>query len=136
LVSYLDRKASTKQLVDFSIVAQYFALDTIAAILWSEPFGFLNSDEDIGGYVQTMTDFLPVRSALSSLPILAWFRPVLSRMIPTAEDKVGLGRLMGFAKGVLERRSREKGAKGDMLSGLMEKGLEGDELFSEVIMAV
>ncbi|KAK0617677.1 cytochrome P450 [Immersiella caudata] len=146
LISYLDCKASTSQLVDFSIIAQYFSLDTIACILWSEPFGFLRDDEDIGGYVQALQDFLPIRSALSSLPILTWLRPVLSRMLPREGDKVGLGRLMGAARGAMERReggrqkadlNGEKGERGgDMMQGLMDKGLKGDELFSELVMAI
>ncbi|KAK4447256.1 cytochrome p450 [Podospora aff. communis PSN243] len=137
LISYLDRKASQKQTVDFSNVAQYFALDAISAILWGEPFGFLRDDEDIGCYVQTMRDFLPIRSALSSLPVLPWLRPVLSRMLPGEGDEVGLGRLMGAARGAMEAREgrKEKGG-GDMMQGLMERGLKGEELFSELVMAI
>ena len=125
--------------MDFSSVAQYFALDTIGDVLWGEPFGFLREDADIGGYVQTLQDFLPVRAALSSLPVLEWFRWGLGKMLPKETDEVGLGRLMGVARAKINKKVEEgrKGkGKGDMLGGLMEKGLEGDELFSELVMAM
>jgi hypothetical protein len=83
-----------------------------------------------------MRDFLPIRSALSSLPILPWLRPVLSRMLPQAGDKFGLGRLMGAAKRVVEKREGGKGTGGDMMQGLMDKGLKGEELFNELVMAM
>ena len=153
-VAYLDRKSTnetTNTVVDFSVAAQYFALDAIAQILWGSPFGFLRDDADFGRYVQTLQDFLPVRSALSSLPILSWLRPVLERMLPSSGDEFGLGRLMGAAERAIRDRLGDSGVggvtvkgvvegkkvgRGDMLSGLMEKGLSGEELFSETVMAI
>jgi len=151
LISYLDQKIQNANMAtcDFSAVAQYFALDIISSVLWSEPFGFLRDDVDVGRYVQTMQDFLPIRAALSSLPIMPWLRPILSRLLPTPRDEAGLGKLMAAAEKALHARSTRLsdadgkhdpagGGNGDMLSGMMNnmKGIRDRELFHEVIMAI
>lgn len=138
LISYLDQKLKeSSKPCDFSVVAQYFALDTISSALWSEPFGFMRDDVDVGRYVQTMQDFLPIRAALSSLPILPWLRPILSRLLPTPRDEAGLGKLMGAAEKALNARLASPDDKtGDMLSGFTDKGIRDYDLFGEVVMAI
>ena len=148
LVELLDRKyvsTGPGEFVpcDFGVVAQYFALDAISSLLWSEPIGFMGEDADVGNYIQTLEEFLPVRQAISSLPMLPWLEPFIGLLLPSTEDKFGLGRLQGIAKEATLKRVRDaesgmnKGnLKRDMITAFMEKGLKGNNLLNEVYMSM
>ena len=154
LVKLIETKyvANYSKPLNFAAVGQYFALDVISALLWSEPFGFLAQDGvDVGCYVQTLEDWLPIRGALSSLPIFHYITPFLESALPKPTDKVGLGRLEGIAKQAIDERVKlhaerqNAGAadaegmekpKQDMLDGFISKGLAGKRLEAEVYTAM
>jgi hypothetical protein len=96
-----DKYASSKSSLrpfDFARVAQYFAIDVISDIAFGEPFGFLANDGDVHEYIKTQKALLPVFEWFSTLPSLNRLIRIgwISRLVmPTPEDKSGLGRLMG-----------------------------------------
>ncbi|KAK4450827.1 cytochrome P450 [Podospora aff. communis PSN243] len=126
----------------FDVVGQYFTLDFAAAILWSEPFGFLKQGTDIGNYFQTLERFLPVRAALGSLSFLPLINPLLAPLItPSPKDKTGLGRLEGIAQEKADARVKEiesgaEDVKSDILTAMINKGLRGTDLYGELFMAI
>jgi hypothetical protein len=84
--------------VDFARVSQYLAIDVISDIAFGEPFGFLAQDGDVHDYIKTQTALLPVFEWFSTLPSLNRLIRIgwISRLVmPTPEDKTGLGELMG-----------------------------------------
>ncbi|KAK0627596.1 cytochrome P450 [Immersiella caudata] len=123
----------------FGVIGQYFTLDLTAAIIWSEPFGFLKQESDIGNYFQTLERFLPVRAALGSLSFLPLINPILEKFItPSPKDKVGLGHLEGIAQKKADARVKEiesgsKDVNSDMLTALITKGLRGKDLYGELV---
>lgn len=85
--------------MDFAQKAQYLGIDIITDIACGEPFGFLTQDADVHGYIATQLKLIPVFEWLSTLPILDRIVriPLISKLVmPTAEDKSGIGRLMGW----------------------------------------
>ncbi|KAK1752187.1 Pisatin demethylase 13 [Echria macrotheca] len=130
---------------DFSAIGQYFTLDVISSIVWSQPFGFL-ADADVGSYIHTLDGFLPIRGVIGSLTILPWLKPLIYANLPTPGDEFGIGRLQGMAKRCVEERLLQaaKEAEGkaddhlprDMLASFMSKGLEGQELLNQVFLSI
>lgn len=126
---------------DFGIIGQYFALDVISSLIWSEPFGFLQQDADIGKYIQTLEELLPIRGATGSLPILPWIQPLIEYMLPRPEDKLGFGMLQGVGKRAAENRVKQVEAgdvdvKRDMLTAFVDKGFRGKDLLGEIFIAM
>ncbi|KAK0643204.1 cytochrome P450 [Cercophora newfieldiana] len=126
----------------FGVIGQYFTLDFITVILWSEPFGFLKQERDIGNFFQTLEAFLPVRAALGSLSFLPLINPLIEIFIaPSPQDKFGLGRLEGIAQEKIDERLRQiksgnKDVPNDILAAFIAKGLKGKDLSSEVFMTL
>jgi len=129
--------------LNFAALAQFFTIDVISALGWSEPLGFLDRDEDVGNYTQILENFLPIRAALGSLPILPAMLPVLERMLPKPGEPTGLGKLEGIAQRAVEARLKAyadgdhddpKEMKRDVLAAFIEKGLRGDALLNEIFM--
>ena len=83
--------------LDFARAAQYFTLDTIGELAFSEPFGFLANDKDMHKFIEITAGFFPVFGVLSAMPWLArmMHRWPMSKLIPNENDKVGFGRMMG-----------------------------------------
>jgi hypothetical protein len=95
---YLSTGAILKT-VDFSRILQYFVVDVITDIAFREPFGLLEADDDIHGYISTQEELLPVFEWLSALPSIAkflktpWIAPYV---LPKPTDKTGIGYMFGY----------------------------------------
>ena len=84
--------------MDFAQKAQYFGIDVITDIACGEPFGFLAHDADVHGYIATQLELIPIFEWFATLPILNRIVriPFISKAVmPTPQDKTGVGRLMG-----------------------------------------
>jgi cytochrome P450 len=83
--------------VDFARLASFFTVDVIHMLAFGDPMGFLEKDQDINNHFAKEKLMLPFFEWLSTLPILErtlripW---ISKRVLPTAEDKVGIGLLM------------------------------------------
>ena len=82
---------------DFGRKAQYFTLDVISDIAYSEPFGCLPSDSDILGYIQAVEENMPMIMFVSTMPKLNWIlkTPLMRFFLPSDKDQLGFGRVMG-----------------------------------------
>lgn len=84
--------------MDLAQKAQFFTLDTIMDIATGAPMGDLESDEDIHSYLKTTADALPALIMMGSVPAvhaLIQTPFIAKKLFPTAEDKIGLGKLIG-----------------------------------------
>jgi len=91
--------------MDIAEKAQFFTLDTIMDIATGVPIGDLENDKDVHNYLKTTADALPSLFMLGSIPAIARiFRiPFIAKLLfPTAEDELGLGRLIGFVKTTID----------------------------------
>ena len=82
--------------IDFAHRSQFFTLDVISQIAYSEPFGFLANDKDMHNIICIMQESIPVAGILFTIPWLAKaiYHWPLRRLLPSEDDEIGLGRMM------------------------------------------
>ncbi|KAI9767075.1 MAG: hypothetical protein M1839_004632 [Geoglossum umbratile] len=131
---------STFRPVDFARIVQYLALDVISDMAFGEPFGFIAKDGDVHDYIKMQRLLLPVFEWFSTLPSLnrlirvGW---VSKLVMPTPEDKTGVGKLMGVAKRIVARRfGPGKETKEDMLGSFIRHGLTQPEAEVESVLQI
>ena len=84
--------------VNFARTAQFLTLDVITDVAFGEPFGDLVADEDrheyidtIGRLIRVLRWFIPY-PGLTDLMAIPW---IGRRMLPSAGDDIGVGKVMG-----------------------------------------
>jgi hypothetical protein len=82
---------------DFGRKAQFFTIDVIAHLAFGKPFGFIETDSDVYNYISIIEKQVADMGVLAIFPnLITLFNwPPLNRLLPTPEDKVGIGKLMG-----------------------------------------
>jgi hypothetical protein len=83
---------------NFTRTAQYFTLDVVTEIALGEPYGFLDADDDMYGFLHGMDYVFPVIATLSEVPLVrSLFRrwPLKNRRA-SVKDKRGYGKVMGY----------------------------------------
>lgn len=93
---YVSADAEFRPL-DLAEKTQYFALDAIGDISFGGAFGFLAEDRDLFRYIEINESSLPIMNVVSVLPWLGRLvhKWPLRLMLPTENDQIGFGRLMG-----------------------------------------
>jgi len=84
--------------MDLAQKAHFFTLDTIMDIATGAPIGDLDHDADAFDYLKTTASALPPLAMIASVPAvqnLLHIPFLAKRLFPTAEDKIGLGRIIG-----------------------------------------
>ncbi|KAF4556516.1 Cytochrome P450-like protein 48 [Elsinoe fawcettii] len=131
---YTSSGASLKPF-EFSKTAQFFTLDVISDIAFGEPIGFLSKNKDINGYCHVVEEALPAFEWAAVLPLINQIArlPYINKLVmPTAEDKTGVGMIMGFAKRAVALRFGEKKiARQDMMQAFLNHGLTQREAETE-----
>ncbi|KAH8764092.1 cytochrome P450 [Hyaloscypha sp. PMI_1271] len=118
--------------VDMAEKLQLLTLDIISEIAFGDPFGNLESDEDISSYMETTKNMMPLIILLGTWPELAkvFFWKPLRRFLPKETDTSGVGKLMGIGKKVVaERFGPDKKVKQDMIGSLLAHGLSKREVY-------
>jgi cytochrome P450 len=88
---------TTFMVVDFARLASFLTVDVIHMLAFGSPMGFLEKDKDINDHFAGEKLMLPFFELLSTLPILEktlripW---ISKRVLPTPEDKTGIGLIM------------------------------------------
>ncbi len=84
--------------MDLAQKAHFFTLDTITDIAIGAPIGDLENDADVFDYLKTGATVLPPMAIISSVPAIQNFLQisfVAKLLFPKADDKVGLGKVIG-----------------------------------------
>lgn len=141
LVKLIDSKyistATDYRPMDFARKAQYLTLDVISNLAFGNAFGDLDRDEDVHKYIEMLEEAGPTIILLSVLPLVRTLlsMPILKRLLPNPEDKIGFGKVMGVAKELAgERFGPNKKVKRDMLGSFVAHGLTQDEAESEILL--
>jgi hypothetical protein len=85
--------------MDLAEKSQFFTLDTIMDIATGVPVGDLEHDRDVYNYLKITADALAPLIMIGSVPSVARFLQIpffAKKLYPTAEDKIGFGRLIGY----------------------------------------
>ncbi|KEY69824.1 hypothetical protein S7711_08608 [Stachybotrys chartarum IBT 7711] len=123
--------------IEFSHTSQYFALDVISYLGFGEAIGFLKNDTDMHHYIEVNDSFFPVLAVLLNVPwVDSWLRTwPLSLALPKEGDETGFGRLMRFARRLVDKRLEPGAEPGtDMMQAHIRSGLTRKELMAEVFL--
>lgn len=99
LIHLIKRKylstPTTYRRLDLAQAIQYFTLDVITSLSMTEPFGFIEQDEDIYEYVKHYRGMLPQMQIMVSIPLLNRLMrvPMFKKfLVWCLGDKVGIGK--------------------------------------------
>ena len=122
---------------DFGYKVQYLTIDVISSLAFGEPFGDIETDSDVHGYIRSVEETLPPALIMGVIP---WTMkllqlPIFSFMLPSEKDSVGVGKTMAIAKRVAaERFGPGAKAQRDMIGSFIARGLDQSELESEILL--
>lgn len=99
LIHLIQRKylsnPTTYRRFDLAQAIQYFTLDVITSLSMTEPFGFIENDQDMYEYIKHYRSLLPQMQFMTSVPLLNRLMrvPAFKRMSEWfLGDKVGIGK--------------------------------------------
>ncbi len=138
LIELLETKyINNNKPFDFGHKAQYFTLDVISSLAFGEPFGDVETDSDVHGYIQAMEESMPTIIVTTVMPwgMELLQMPIFKGMLPSEKDAVGVGRAMAIAKKVTaDRFGPDAKVQRDMIGSFIAHGLEQGEVESEILM--
>lgn len=124
--------------MDFAHVAQYFTMDVLTDVAFSNPIGYLKQNADLFGYIKTVRAYMPILELQTNIPLINTIlgNPVIRKvMAPTASDIFGMGKMMGVAREMArERFGPDPKVKEDMLGSFVKHGMNQAEAESEALL--
>ncbi|EZF33938.1 hypothetical protein H109_05523 [Trichophyton interdigitale MR816] len=129
---------------DIAQRVQFLAVDMITHICFGKPMGFVKTDSDVSDFLKTIESQLPIVQHFSVIieinDLLHWLvgLPFMRRLIvPSSQDKSGIGIIMGITRNEVEKRQQSKSEpKKDMLTSFMKHGLSPSEAETELIISL
>ncbi|KAL8902778.1 MAG: hypothetical protein Q9207_004386 [Kuettlingeria erythrocarpa] len=130
---------------------QYLVTDTICLLCFGRPFGFVAKHADCYDFLKTLEERLPIVEKFSiftevnHLLALISHIPWLKRILPSATDSKGIGKIIGVAylpavpiSRELVKHRIEEGieSKHDMLGSFLRHGLDRDAAELEITIAL
>ncbi|KAH7346262.1 cytochrome P450 [Rhexocercosporidium sp. MPI-PUGE-AT-0058] len=137
--NYLSANGNYK-VMDWAHVAQYFTMDVLTDVAFSQPFGYLKQNSDLHDYIKTVRAYIPVLELQTNIPFVNTILSstiVRKLMAPTAKDRIGMGKIMGIAKEIVgERFGPDAKVQNDMLGSFVRHGLTLAETESEALLQI
>ena len=107
-IAYLEKNAISSRhggIREFEIgrSIQYLATDTICRLCFGKPFGFISNHADCFDFLRTLEERLPIvekfsiYTEVSRLLSFISYIPWLRRVLPSALDRKGIGKIMGVS---------------------------------------
>ncbi|KAJ0312048.1 hypothetical protein COL516b_001113 [Colletotrichum fioriniae] len=128
------------KLVDMGVLPAYLTMDVITTAAFGKPFGHLEADADVFGFIKQMRDNWPLIAITLDTP---WIRTIrfsklfLRWLGPRTTDAIGLGQMMGIAeKYVGERFKSTSKPQKDMLGSWIKNGMTQKECEAEGLFAL
>lgn len=123
---------------------QYFTLDSITRIAFGEAFGYLTTDSDVYGYIESLESMLPLLSLVTDIPLLRdalFSKWGLLLTGPSKKDPRGWGKLLAVAEKVVAMRFNDTidgvvEHKQDMLGSFIRRGVDRRQCETEVLLQI
>lgn len=124
---------------------QYFTLDSITRIAFGEAFGYLATDSDVYGYIESLELMMPRLSMVNDIPLLRnalfskWWLLLTG---PSKTDARGWGKLLAVAERVVAGRFDDKNGEDgvvhrqDMLGSFIRRGVSQTQCETEVLLQI
>ncbi|KAK1759048.1 Pisatin demethylase [Echria macrotheca] len=129
---------SSKPLLDFGLMAQYFTLDIISQIAWGQKLGYLETESDVHGHLAMLAELLVVNNVAASIPFLAsliserWVQKLLS---PSEKNPRGVFRILPLSRAVVAKRfAPDAESQQDMLGSFIRHGLSQAQCNAEAMV--
>lgn len=92
---YISAPGNTRK-GDLVHIVRYFTMDSITALAYGEPFGYLDANKDLFGFNDQVQSLQKLVGTLINTPVLRTFinTPLAPRFMPKITDKKGMGRLI------------------------------------------
>ncbi|KAM7198972.1 Cytochrome P450 [Rhypophila sp. PSN 637] len=140
LKSYIrDRYISTAtqlRSMDLGKAIEYYALDAITKVGFGKEWGFLQADEDLNSFVETVSTVTPFIQLCTDIPFarnLFMSSFMLKLVGPKYTDKKGFGNLMRVSREAIQKRfGGEQGKGQDLLDSFIRRGLSMAECEAEI----
>ncbi|KAL9121435.1 MAG: hypothetical protein Q9187_002005 [Circinaria calcarea] len=135
---------SSSKVFDIGKRIQFLTVDLITHLCLGEAFGCIESDSDKFDFLSTVqagsviSQQLSVLLEFNSLLFYLSKIPVFRRLlVPSADDKRGIGKIMGVIRKAVDRRlESETTPKRDMLGLFLEKGISRDHIQAELFVTL
>ncbi|KAL9639808.1 MAG: hypothetical protein Q9204_000948 [Flavoplaca sp. TL-2023a] len=122
---------------------QYYVTDMICVLCFGHPFGFVAKHADCFEFLQTLEERLPIVEKFSiftevnHLLALVSHIPWLRRVLPSAGDSKGIGKIIGISRELVKNRIAEGiESRPDMLGSFLSHGLEPSLAELEITIAL
>lgn len=131
-------------MIDFARAVQYFTLDSITRIAFGEAFGYLTTDSDVYGYIESLEIMMPRISFVNDIPLLRdalFSKWGLLLTGPSKKDAKGWGKLLAVAERVVATRFNDTvdgvvQHKQDMLGSFIRRGVDRRQCETEVLLQI
>lgn len=136
--------ALTSPCSDLARIVQYFTLDSITRIAFGEAFGYLATDSDVYGYIESFEIMMPRISCVNDIPLLRnalFSKWGLLLTGPSKEHSKGWGKLLAVAERVVAKRFDDTvdgvvQHRQDMLGSFVRRGVDRRQCESEVLLQI
>ncbi|KAJ4396022.1 hypothetical protein N0V93_000238 [Gnomoniopsis smithogilvyi] len=130
--------------LDFARIVQYFTLDSITRIAFGEAFGYLATDSDVYGYIESLEIMMPRISFVNDIPLLRgllFSKWGLLLTGPSKKASKGWGKLLAVAERVVATRFDDTvdgvvQHKQDMLGSFIRRGVDRRQCETEVLLQI
>ncbi|KAI0851282.1 cytochrome P450 [Daldinia vernicosa] len=123
--------------LDLASKITFLAIDVLSKVAYGRAFGYLRTDSDVHGHVESMETAINSLSVLLDIPWLAG--PVFSRAFlglfgPKPTDESGRGKMMGIAQAITseERFGPDAKDRQDMLGSFIKHGFTRRQCETEI----
>ncbi|KAI5858231.1 cytochrome P450 [Durotheca rogersii] len=125
--------------VDFASLSRKFTLDVITRLSYGRPFGFLDADGDLYGYMRQMDGSMKTMVLAQEIPFFRRivFSPFVFGLIgPKATDKGGVGKMMAITRDIIDEKFIDKTPRDDMMGSFIRRGMTRKECADEAMLQI
>ncbi|KAF3019341.1 hypothetical protein E8E14_010372 [Neopestalotiopsis sp. 37M] len=116
------------KVLDFAPLSNYFTMDAISKVAFGQEFGFLKANDDLYGLLREVRENWPRLAMALDVPYfrdLIFSPAFLSRFGAKETDEKGMGKCMGVAKDLVEKRfAADTKDKRDLLGYWIRNGMK------------
>ncbi|KAL7629693.1 hypothetical protein AAE478_001216 [Parahypoxylon ruwenzoriense] len=125
--------------VEFAELVSYYTVDVITRSAFGEEFGCLKTDTDVHGFLAAVKESWASLAIALDVPFIRniLFSPIFLKFFgPKPTDTSGMGKLMGIAKEVVDKRFADSKDRKDMLGSFINHGLDRQECETEALFMI
>ncbi|KAM7202670.1 cytochrome P450 [Rhypophila sp. PSN 637] len=136
---YLSTATETRK-ADLVWLIRFFTLDSVTALAYGEPFGYLDANADLFGFNKQMQDMNKPMAVMVDTPVLRTMvnSPLAPHIMPKVTDKQGMGRLIAIGQEFVAKHYASGDPKDfkDMVGSFIRHGLTQVQCEAECVVQV